>query len=312
MQERELGTNGPRVPVVGFGAWPIGGGLGEVDEQTSIKTVRKAIDNGMYLIDTAEGYQESEERIGKALSDGYRQKAFLATKVSKEFHADGIRKAMENSLRAMKTDYVDLYQVHRYAAEYPLQETMDTMRKLQEEGKARYIGVSNFRVEQLDAARQMCPIQSNQVNYNMFLRSIEQEMVPYCETRGIGLMVHSTLAKGLLTGKYAPGHEFAADDERSGFSQYTGKERDQYLRAAADLKFVAKARGVSLIQLAIAWALRLPGVATTLVGAKSPKQLKEPTAAGELNLSDSELRKLNEILDRHALPRLSPFAEQIV
>lgn len=312
MQERQLGTNGPRVPVIGFGAWPIGGGLGEVDEQTAIKTVRKAIDGGMYLIDTAEGYRQSEELIGKALEGGYREKAFIATKVSREFSADGIRKAMENSLRALKTDYVDLYQVHRYAAEYPLQETMNTMRKLQEEGKARYIGVSNFRVEQLDAARQMCPVQCNQVNYNMFLRSIEQEMVPYCETRGIGLIVHSTLAKGLLAGKYSPGHQFGSDDERSGFSQYQGEERDRYLRAAQDLQRIAKAKGVSLIQLAAAWALRLPAVACTLIGAKSPKQLKEPIAAGELKLADSELRKLNEILDRHSLPRLAPFAEQVV
>jgi aryl-alcohol dehydrogenase-like predicted oxidoreductase len=266
----------------------------------------------MTLIDTAEGYGDSEELIGKALTSSDRDRCFIASKVSFDMSPEAIRQAIDNSLRRMRIDYVDLYQVHRFAPEYSLDDTMETMREVQDRGKARFVGVSNFTVRQLDQARDLTPVQSNQVNYNMFLRTVEHKMAPYCRDNGVGILVHSTLAKGLLTGKYAPDHQFPSDDERSGFSQYQGKTLAKYLQAVEELKAVAADRGIGMVELAIAWTLRLPEVSCALVGAKNPEQLEAPVRAGDIELSDEEVERIEEILKRHKLPKLAPFKDQIV
>jgi len=296
MKYRTLGKGGDRVPVLGFGAWPIGGGLGRVDQADAIKTVRAAIDTGITLLDTAEGYRTSEAVIGEALRGGYREKCFLATKASFDFTPAGIRKALENSLRALRTDRVDLYQIHSWDPQVPVEESMEEMRRLQEQGKVRFVGVSNFLPEHMERAMRICPIHSNQVRYSMLFREIEAGTAGFCEKHGIGIIVHSPLAKGLLTGRYAPESTFPADDERSGFPDFQGSLFARHLARAARLGELAKEKGISLVQLAIAWTLRLPVVSCTLVGAKSSLQLAEHLGAVGVVFTPAEENRIREIL----------------
>jgi len=296
MEHRQLGKDGPRVPVLGLGTWPLGGGMGRVDERTAIATIHTALDNGITLIDTAQAYHTSEATIGEALKGGYRERCFLATKVSGDYSREGVRAAMENSLRALGVDYVDLYQIHWWDPQYPIEESMETMARLQQEGKTRYIGVSNFNSKQMQQALQIARFHSNQPGYNMFDRQIEAEDIPFCEREGIGIVAHSPLAKGLLTGKYTPGHRFAADDERSGFPRFQGETFARYLAVSDQLKEVAHAKGLSLIQLAISWLLRLPAITCVLVGAKNPAQVEDHLGAVGVTFSDDELARIEEIL----------------
>ena len=182
MEKRQLGKDGDHVSVIGFGAWPIGGAMGAVDEEAAIATVHAVLDHGITLIDTAQSYRTSEAIIGKALKDGRRAQVFLATKVSHDYSPGAIRRAMENSLRALQTDHVDLYQIHGWSPQYPVDESMEMMEKLRQEGKTRYIGVSNFNVEQMKLAAQTAPFHSLQPRYNLLDREIEAEILPHCET----------------------------------------------------------------------------------------------------------------------------------
>lgn len=296
MECRQLGKDGPQIPVLGLGAWPLGGGMGYVDKATAVATIQAAIDNDISLIDTAQAYLTSESIIGEALKGGYRDRCFLATKVSGNYSPEGIQSAMENSLRALKVDYVDLYQIHSWAPWYPLQESMETMVRLQEEGKTRFIGVSNFNAKQMQQALETARFHSNQPAYNLFDRQIEAEDLPFCEQEGIGILAHSPLAKGLLTGKYTPDHEFPADDERSGFGHFQGETLAGYLAVANRLQEVAKSKGLSLVQFAIAWVLRLPVITCALVGAKNPTQVEEHVGAIGVRFSKDELAHIDEIL----------------
>jgi len=297
MQQRQLGTDGPMIPVLGFGAWPIGGGMGKVDEQNAIDTVRAAIDNGITLLDTAEYYRTSEGIMGRALKDGYRERCFLATKASFDYSPKGIREAMDNSLRALGVDYVDLYQIHSWNSRYPIADSMGEMVRLQQEGKARYLGVSNFDADHMRQSLQTTFYHSNQIVYNLFEREIEAEDIPFCAEHGIGILAHSPLAKGLLTGRYRPGHQFAADDERSGNWRFRGDTFARYIAAADKLNEVARDKGITLVQLAIAWTLRLPAITCTLVGAKNPQQVAEHVAAADVTFSDDELARIETILN---------------
>ena len=297
MQSRRLGANGPLVSVIGFGAWPIGGGLGAVDRNTAIRTVRSALDAGITMVDTAEGYRGSEAILGEALTGGYREKCFLATKASTDFTRKGIREAMENSLRALRVDHVDLYQVHSWNAAVPVEESMEEMARLLKEGKTRYIGVSNFGPEHMERALKVTPFHSNQVRYNMLFRDIEDGTIEYCEKHGIGIIVHSPLAKGLLTGVYTPDTRFPADDERSGFPDFTGPIFEMHLEKAQKIRQIAARKGMSLVQLAIAWTLLRPVVTCALVGAKNPAQVREHVHAAEMPaITASECDAIDKIL----------------
>jgi aryl-alcohol dehydrogenase-like predicted oxidoreductase len=297
MQHRQLGTDGPTVPVIGLGAWPIGGGMGPLDEAASIRTVRAAIDRGVTLVDTAQAYRTSESTLGRALADGYRERCFLATKVSGDYSRDGIRAAIENSLTALRVDAVDLYQVHSWRGDrYPIDETMSELLRLQEEGKTRYLGVSNFDAAQMAEAHAIAPFVSSQPRYNLFDRHIEAADLPWCEAHGVGNLVHSPLAKGLLTGKYAPGHRFADDDERAGFPRFQGDLFARYCAVTAQLQQVAADKGCTMVQLAIAWCLRENAVSCVLVGAKDEAQVAEHTGAADIAFSDDELSRIDTIL----------------
>ena len=204
MDIRHLGANGPEVSVIAFGAWPIGGGLGTVPEEQGIATVEAALEVGMTFIDTAEGYQTSEVVVGKAIR-GRRNKVFLATKLSGDDHSsDHISAAIQNSLRTLGTDYIDLYQLHSPSSRWPVGETMENLVRLREAGKIRYIGVSNFSPEQTREAMQYATIHSSQPRYNLMWRNLEDDVLPFCMHNGIGVIPHSVLSKGVLGGKHKP------------------------------------------------------------------------------------------------------------
>ena len=297
MRTRQLGKDGPDVSVIGLGAWPIGGGMGPVEEQIGIATVRSAIDNGITLLDTAQAYRTSESTLGKALGDGYRERCFLATKVSRDYSPEAVRSAMEDSLTALGVDYVDLYQVHSWQNDtYPIEATMETMRLMQEEGKTRYIGVSNFNASQMEQAYSVAPFHSSQPRYNMVDRKIEAEDLPYCEKKGIGNLAHSPLGKGLLTGKYSAGHVFPEDDERSNFPRFKGETFARYCALTDRLSEVAGDLGLTMVQLSIAWCLRQPAVSTVLVGAKNPDQAADYLKAAEVDLTDDAIDRIETIL----------------
>ena len=270
--------------------------MGNMDEQIAMDTVRAAIDSGVTLIDTARGYQTSEATIGKALKGGYRDRCFLATKVSGDFSREGIVSAIESSLRVLEVDHVDLYQIHRWDPEYPMEESMEAMARLQEEGKTRYIGVCNSDARQMEQALQVARFHSNQPRYNMFDRHIEEDDLSFCEHEGIGILAHSTLAKGLLAGKYGPGHRFPSDDMRSDSERFQGDSLARYLTSAERLKEVAGDKGLSLVQMAIAWTLRLPAITCVLVGAKNPAQVAEYAGGVGVAFSPDELDRIEEIL----------------
>ena len=272
--------------------------MGTVDEATARATIHRALDLGVTAIDTAEAYRASESIVGKALAGRRRDGVFLATKVSAEpFTRARVAAALDNSLRALRTDRVDLYQLHRYPREVPLEEAIGALADAQRSGKARYIGVSNFTTEQLDAARKPLPIQSIQPRLNVFDAEPTRDLLPYCAAHGVGVIVHSPLAKGLLTGKYRPGHVFPADDERAGFPRFQGETFARHVAAADKLADVAAERGGSLLQLAIAWTLRQPGVTSCIVGAKSPEQVDDHLGAVDLaaRLTDDDLARIATI-----------------
>jgi aryl-alcohol dehydrogenase-like predicted oxidoreductase len=298
VEYRQLGHDGPHITRLTFGAWPIGGGMGAVDEATAVATIRRALDLGITAIDTAQAYRSSEAVLGRALADRPRDGVFLATKASVEpFTGERLAAALDDSLRALGTDYVDLYQLHRYPTNVSLEEAVAGLAELQRSGRARYVGVSNFSVDQLAAARRIHPIQSIQPRLSIFDAEATRDLLPYCAAENVGVIVHSPLAKGLLTGKYRPGHVFPPDDERSGFPRFRGEELARYAAAADELAALARAKDASLVQLAIAWTLSQPGVTSCIVGAKTPEQVEEHVGAIELRqrLTGDELARIDAV-----------------
>lgn len=296
MEFRPLGSSGHIVAAIGLGAWPIGGGMGTVDEAEAVRVVHAALDHGLTLIDTAQGYRTSEAIIGRALAGVPRDRVYLATKVSGDFSRAGIFTAIENSLRALRTDYVDLYQIHHWNPAYPIAESMSALADLQRDRKTRAIGVSNFTVSQMQQAWDTTPFQCNQLPYHLLDRAIESTEIPYCEAHGIGILAHSALAKGLLSGKYSPSTTFAEDDERRDFGHFQGETFARQLALAEELQAVAADKGLTLVQMAIAWLLRLPSISSVLVGAKSPAHIPDYVGALGVTFSMEELARIDEVL----------------
>ncbi|MBV9545222.1 MAG: aldo/keto reductase [Chloroflexi bacterium] len=292
VEHRQLGRDGPAVPVIGFGAWPIGGGMGSIDQASAVRTLHHAFEHGVTLIDTAEAYRGSEEIVGRAVAEwppGRREKLFIATKVrGDDLSAAHIATAVEQSLRALRIERIDLLQAHSWDPQHPIEESMRTFERLVGDGKVRYIGVSNFSAEQMDAAWQVHAFQALQPRYNVFDREVETSILPYCLKRGIGVLAHSPLAKGLLTGKYSAEHVFAADDERSQMSRFQGHDFRTALQRSAALERWARERGHTVLELAIAWVLAHPAVTTCLCGAKSPDQVDDHVRASTWRLTEED------------------------
>ena len=295
METRPLGKEGPQVPVVCFGTWPLGGGFGDVPRDRAIATVRAALDVGLTFIDTAEGYRGSEELIGEAIH-GRRHEAFLATKLSGDEHSrQHMESAIENSLRSLQTDYVDLYQIHSPQSRWPIEQTMENMLRLRDAGKIRYIGISNFSAEQTIEALRYGPVHSSQPRYSLLFREVEESVLPCCLSNGVGVIAHSVLAKGLLAGRYKPGHEFAPGDERATWAQYHGEDFSRTYEFTERLKEWTLDRGRDLVQLAIAWPLAHPAVTASIVGARTPEDIRYNAKAADWRLTPQELAEIDDI-----------------
>lgn len=316
MQYRHLGKYGVRVSEVALGSWLTYGGATEDD--TATRCIEKAYDLGINFFDTANGYGrgKSEEVVGKALSVYPRESYFLATKVffpmgdgpnDRGLSRKHIFEQCHASLKRLNTDYMDLYQCHRYDTETPLEETLMALDDLARQGKILYAGVSQWSAGQIAHAADHCrsaglhPLVSNQPYYNMLGREIENEVIPVCEREGLGQVVYSPLAQGLLSGKYKPGAALpegsrAADPGQNMFLN-GGKLDQDTLVKVEKLGPIAAAAGLSMTQLALAWCLRQRNVSSVIIGASRPEQVEDNAGASGVVLSAEVLAAIDAALE---------------
>jgi aryl-alcohol dehydrogenase-like predicted oxidoreductase len=276
-----------RVSRIALGTWAIGGWMwGGSDETDAIRTIHAALDRGINLIDTAPvyGFGHSEEIVGKALAaGGRRQRALIATKVGLDWtgsrpfrntRKDRIVREIEDSLRRLQTDVIDLYQVHWPDPNTPIEEVAEAMGALHRAGKIRAIGVSNFSPAQMDAFRKVAPLHTAQPPYNLFERAIEQDVLPYCQTNRIAVLAYGSLCRGLLSGRMSASSRFTGDDLRKSDPKFQSPRFEQYLAAVEQLDHLAKQRfGKRVIHLAARWVLDRNGMNVALWGARRAEQL---------------------------------------
>lgn len=299
MKYRELGKTGIKLSVLTFGCWELGGGPWEfTSDENNIKTIRAALDMGITTFDTAEGYGDghSEEIVGAALADR-RQDVVISTKVSRAHLApQDVRRSAENSLKRLKTDYIDIYYIHWPSYEIPVAETLGEFNKLKEEGLIRAIGVSNFSIDQLKEASQYAQIDVIQPEYSLLHRDIEKEIVPYCKENRIGIMSYSSIAKGILTGAFhIGGKTLAEDDFRRTRRLFLPEHLQMEEELIVVLKKIADSQDRSLSQIAIAWLLHQEAVTSAIVGSQSVRHMQENADAAEVELSGYELGALEAI-----------------
>lgn len=302
---------------IGLGTWAIGGWMwGGTDEARSIETIRGAVEAGINLIDTAPvyGFGRSEELVGKAL-EGLRDQAVIASKVALEWpdeqvrrnaSAARIRQEVEDSLRRLRTDRIDLYQVHWPDPRVPHEETAGELERLRQEGKILAIGVSNYSPEQLEAFRQFANPSTVQPPYNLFERAIEADVLPYAQRHGLVVLAYGALCRGLLSGRMTAATRFEGDDLRQGDPKFQAPRFAQYLAAVEALTTFARERhGKSMLALAIRWILdRGPTIA--LWGARKPEQLQGLDEAFGWRLSGEDLAAIDAILAEHVKDPVGP------
>ncbi|KPQ00068.1 aldo/keto reductase [Marinobacter sp. HL-58] len=313
METRALGNTDIQVTPVGLGTWAIGGWMwGGTDEARSIDTIHRAIDKGIGLIDTAPvyGFGRSEEIVGKALTNGRRDQVVLATKVAlnwnddhdkvwRDASASRIEREIEDSLKRLQTDRIDIYQVHWPDPKTPMEETARALENLYQAGKIRAIGVSNFTPAQMEELQKSVPLHSLQPPYNLFEREIEQEILPYCRENGIATITYGGLCRGLLSGKMREDTRFTGDDLRKNDPKFQGDRYRQYLNAVDELDAFARERyQKSVLALALRWLVDQPGVTTALWGARRPEQLDPVDDIEGWSLDQEAMATIDGILAR--------------
>jgi aryl-alcohol dehydrogenase-like predicted oxidoreductase len=316
MKTRKLGWTDLNLTTIGYGSWALGGGdwlwsWGPQDDQASVATILRAMELGVNWIDTAAvyGLGHSEEVVGQALKKLPRR-PILATKcslvwdlaknVSPRLKKESVRTELEASLRRLGVEAIDLYQIHWPNPEVDIEEGWSAMADLVKEGKVRYIGVSNFSVEQMKRIQPIHRIASLQPPYSMLKRDIEGGLLAFCAANQIGVVVYSPMQKGLLTGKFQErlGH-LTADDHRGQDPDFTDPLLKIHLELVENLRPIAAKHGMSVAQLAIAWTLRRPEVTSAIVGARKPSQIEETVAAGEWVLTEEDIQTLDKLLIDH-------------
>ncbi|BAY95470.1 MULTISPECIES: aldo/keto reductase [unclassified Tolypothrix] len=302
MEKRTLGTSDVKITPILMGTWQAGKRMWVgIEDDDSIKTIRVAFEAGITTIDTAEVYGDghSERIVAEALSD-VRSQVEYATKVfANHLKYDQVIAACERSLKNLKTDYIDLYQIHWPSGAFnteivPIEETMKALNFLKEQGKIRAIGVSNFSCEQLAEAAQYGSIDSLQPPYSLFWRPVEKELMPYCVEHQISILAYSPLAQGLLTGKFSPGHQFDPADNRAKNRLFQGENFERAQQALDKLRPIAESHNATLAQLALAWLIAQPQT-NAIAGARYPQQAKDNAVAGEIKLSDAEISEIDTI-----------------
>src|SRR5262245_1878622 len=319
MDYRQFGTTDLRVSAIGFGCWEIGGTYGRIEESQFQRAVQQAIDGGINCFDTAEAYGMgvSERALGQALG-GRRRDVAIVTKFGVGYAERPTRRdasrgrvmaSIEKSLQALKTDHVDVYLVHWPDPDTPLEETMQALDQIARQGKARYIGVSNFRLAQIESAVRQRRIDVVQYGWNMFDRRMQAEIFPYCQAQQIGVMAYGSLAYGLLSGTFHEGMKFEESDWRSRggaigtlnlFRTPLGPEHFvRNLAAGEELKRLAAKHDSTLPQFALRWTLGHPAVSTALVGFRAPAEVTENLGALQIRISDADLAEIDAVLARH-------------
>ena len=315
MQTRKLGNSDLNITPVGYGAWAVGGSgwqfaWGSQDDNDSIAAIHRALELGVNWIDTAAvyGLGHSEEVVGRALKSWHGSRPYVFTKcglrwdargqVEKVLSADSIRREAEDSLRRLSVDVIDLYQIH-----WPpdpdspaLEEGWSTLADLKREGKVRWIGVSNFNVAQLKRAQAIAPVTSLQPPYSLIHREVEEDILPYCLHKGIGVIVYSPMASGLLTGAMTRDRaaRLPQDDWRRSHPDFTEPNLSRNLELVDLLREIAKRHNRAVGEVAIAWTLRNPAVTGAIVGARNAKQAEGVMRAGDLQLNDKEVSEIDD------------------
>lgn len=323
MRTRPLGSSGIEASVVALGTWAMGGWMwGGSDDDAAVRAIHAAIDRGMNLIDTAPiyGFGLSEQIVGRALV-GRRDRAVIATKCgmvcntrrgrammrstalgpSETGHIEvyvfngpeSVARECEDSLKRLRTDYIDLYQTHWQEQQTPYEDTMAALLKLKDQGKVRAIGVCNATTAEMDRYRAVGPLDSDQEKYSMIDRRLDAEQLPYCRAHNIAVLAYSPLALGLLTGRVGPEREFALGDMRRTHRRFTRENRAAVAALLAQIEPIALAHRCTLAQLAIAWTIHQPGVTHALVGARTEAQVAENAAAAGVSLTVDERAQMN-------------------
>jgi aryl-alcohol dehydrogenase-like predicted oxidoreductase len=317
MEFRRLGRSGLKISELAYGNWITHGS--QIEEEAAAACVRAALDEGITTFDTADVYAgtRAEEVLGRALKGQRRESLEIFTKVywpTGEGRNDSglsrkhIMESINGSLRRLQTDYVDLYQAHRYDHETPLEETLRAFDDLVRQGKVLYVGVSEWRAEEIERALKIADemgfdrIVSNQPQYSMLWRVIESEVVPLSEREGIGQVVFSPIAQGVLTGKYLPGQappagSRATDEESGGAGFIKRLLNDDVLTRVQRLRPIADEAGLSMAQLAVAWVLQNPNVSAAIIGASRPEQVHDNARAAGVRLDKELLERIDEILE---------------
>jgi aryl-alcohol dehydrogenase-like predicted oxidoreductase len=324
MDYKYLGNSTVKVTPIAFGAWAIGGWMwGGAEANAAIRAVRASFDAGITTIDTAPvyGFGHSEELVGRALEGISRDRYQILTKygmnwktaegdyyfdtkdndgnplrVYKYAGAKAVIQECEDSLRRLKTDYIDLFQIHWPDTTTPIAETMGAVAKLIEQGKVRAAGVCNYNMEQVDEALKTVKLVSNQVPYSMINRAIESTVVPQALKKGMSIIPYSPLQRGLLTGKIKPDHQFNEGDTREGSRWYKPHNIESANKLLEKIKPIADAHSVTLSQLVINWTTRQPAMDCVLVGARDEKQVKENVKSLDFKLTDDQLKTIGQAI----------------
>lgn len=316
---RTLGNSDLRITSIGFGAWAIGGGnwefaWGPQDDDESVGAIHRAIDLGINWIDTAAiyGLGHSEEVVGRAISSS-TQKPLIFTKCSMRWKADrsihrslkaaSLQEEIENSLRRLRVETIDLYQIHWPDPPDEIEEGWETLARFKAEGKVRWIGVSNFSVEQMERVQKIAPITSLQPPYSMLRRSVEKEILPFAQGKGIGVINYSPMLSGLLTGKMTAERiaAFPKDDWRRRNVEFSEPRLTRNLQLVELLREIGSAHSVTAGVVAVAWTLHNPAITAAIVGGRSAAQVAESAAALEFRLHDEEYARINQFLADHGV-----------
>jgi aryl-alcohol dehydrogenase-like predicted oxidoreductase len=321
MEYRDFGQTGIKISAMGFGCWEIGGGYGSIEETEFIKAINRALDVGINSFDTAEayGFGASEKSLAKALGSR-RKEAVITTKFGvgypeakdrnyRDSSRQRVMQSIEKSLKALETDYVDVYLIHWPDRTIPFEEPMRALDDLVKQGKVRAVGLSNFMLSEIETCMKARRVDVVQYCWNMFDRRMQKDIFPYCREHQIGVMAYGSLAYGMLTGTFTEEMTFDKGDWRAKRGQLMNLNLFQHLfdtdhflknlRAIEDLKAMAKRYGKSLPQFALRWTLSNPIVSTALVGCRNPKEVDDNVGALGWLISDADMKEIDAIFARH-------------
>ncbi len=310
MEHVKLGRTGLEVSRICFGTWQFSGDWGPTEVEESKCAMRRAIELGINFFDTAQayGFGEAERVLGEALKpeiQARREEVVLATKGGLGMTGDGLvrdsspqvlRQGVEDSLRYLGTDYIDLYQVHWPDAGTPFAETAGALEELVREGKLRHVGVSNFSVAEMVEFARTRPVETAQPPYHLFRRDIEADVLPWCREHRVGVLVYAPMAHGLLTGKFDRDVQLPEEDWRASSPLFRGEAFERNLATVEELGRFAEERGLTVAQLAVAWTIAHPAVHAAIVGARDEGQIEGTAPAGDVHLGEDDLREIESIV----------------